>query len=54
MSEPGKKCPKLRKDKDGQWYCSSTHICFKYVCYKTLFETITHTNGGLVVNSNEK
>lgn len=51
MSAIVKKCPKLRKDRSGQWFCCSTHICYKTVCYSSLFETVQHTNGATVTHS---
>lgn len=51
MSQNVTKCRNLAMDKDGQWYCKSTHICHKGVCYSTIFETIIHANGRIIVSS---
>lgn len=27
-----KKCKSLRKDRCDEWFCSSTHVCYKLIC----------------------
>lgn len=51
MSEPGKKCHNLVSDRNGGYYCKSTHVCYKSTCYSSIFETVTHQNGHIITTS---
>ena len=56
MSNNGKyRCSKFYFDKhDGTPSCRSTHVCYKSVCYKTMFEEVNYKNGHLILTSNDK
>ena len=52
MIDMVKRCHHLYRDKDGDYRCRSTHICYKTVCLKDMFTTVLHTPGHIETITN--
>lgn len=49
-----KKCPNLTQDKQGNYWCKSTHVCYRITCLSTIFETVLQLSGKLYCISTEE
>lgn len=41
------RCRNLVVDNDGDYWCRSTHICFRPYCDKTIFGIVKHKGGDI-------
>ena len=37
-----KRCSRLVMDKDGRYWCKSTHVCYRCVCLSDMMVTVLH------------
>lgn len=47
-----KRCHNLIRDKNGNMFCKTTHICYRRYCLRDLYTEVEHVHGEIIVRNN--